>query len=536
MWPYFVLISPRSSFRCGILDNCAEARLYTRFLELYALWPIELGLRCPLEGCGERFPDQQEMLKHLKRCEHMADGVFWCPTCHQWEKFRTRTGRRCSWKREPFGQKFVQKSRDVIRSLTGNSPGAQQAKALCDQCSRCLETLTRDGHSSTSCGQADSASLWQAELGPPSQLDAPSSLGELSGDSISIGLQQRPARSPTSVSELSADIISPNGNLTDTVSSLDSPDRTEQPATTYFSGPGRLLNDMEISEIDPTHHVQSRRYCSLYGNALTSPGFNIPPTHSINAPTSEMPFVSSAFLPSHTKHLSLHIPDLGLEALASVPLQEFHSNLDGIPHFGDFTPEDNMFMGAHDTANSLFQPSSLVASPIILDPQLQANTSMEITLHQGLSNSSPIAELPATEIVFVDEQNSPDTSLQPSLLLVDPMMPSSRHPSSPPSTEEEQAEVYKCPKCDYRPDGLIRRSYKSYLRKHMENRHGQRRSIPCEHCDHTFTRRDNLTNHLRKKHSIDNTCNLKRYRTSPGSSRPAPPNSRTLRARSSQYT
>lgn len=446
-------------FRREMMDNCAGARLYARILEFYVFRPDALGSRCPLAGCEEEFSDKQGMLAHLKGCRHMADGLYWCPTCHQWEKFRTRTGRRCSWNREPLGQKIVQKSRDVFRSLTGNSPVTQQAKVLCDQCSRCLETLTRDGHSSTSCSQTDSASLWQAEPGsssqaelrPSWQLDAPQSPGELSGDSSPMGLQQRPVFTPA-VSELSAEFISPNENLTDTVSSLDSLGHTEQPLTTCFSDPERLLSD--------------------------------------------------------------------------------------------FAPADNMFMAAHDTPNSPFQPPSLVVSPMILDPQAQAYTSMGIVLHHGPSNNSPFAELPATDIIFVDEQNSPDSSLQPSPLLAGPVMPSSQQLPSPTSAEEEHAESFKCPKCNYKPTGLPR-GYKSYLRKHMDSKHGQPRSIPCEHCALTFTRRDNLTTHMRKKHSIDNdmrtmhsidnACNLKRYRASSGSSRPAPPKPRTLRARSSQF-
>lgn len=86
-------------------------------------------------------------------------------------------------------------------------------------------------------------------------------------------------------------------------------------------------------------------------------------------------------------------------------------------------------------------------------------------------------------------------------------------PSSMSSTPELQCDYAGC---DFKPTG---KNLLAYLRKHMKVHKKQK--IPCRYCRETFSRRDNLTAHIRRTHAdVVGEPVLKRRRENSGSPRP----------------
>ncbi|KAI0536388.1 hypothetical protein GGR58DRAFT_397195 [Xylaria digitata] len=82
-----------------------------------------------------------------------------------------------------------------------------------------------------------------------------------------------------------------------------------------------------------------------------------------------------------------------------------------------------------------------------------------------------------------------------------------------PSSMSSGPEPLQCPhaRCEFKPKGKAE-NLKAYMRKHLKSH--QEIKIPCGECAKTFTRQDNLTNHMRKKHTDVNESPSKRRRGS----------------------
>ncbi|KAK5636289.1 hypothetical protein RRF57_012001 [Xylaria bambusicola] len=131
---------PSCLFRSDVLDDCSKVRFYARMLEIYLLQD-EHGdqstqIRCPLADCWQFFESPKAMLLHLKHCKRFADGKFWCPTCHRYESFRVRTGKRCSWDKDHIGRKL----KSFFQGL-GNGRPVTQPTSNCAFCTNCLVRL-----------------------------------------------------------------------------------------------------------------------------------------------------------------------------------------------------------------------------------------------------------------------------------------------------------------------------------------------------------------------------------------------------------
>ncbi|KAI0515043.1 hypothetical protein F5B22DRAFT_646922 [Xylaria bambusicola] len=94
-------VDPSCLFRSGVVDDCARARWYARWLELVILGKINY-LGCPFTDCGKQLAHFDAMLEHVKNCEKFATGVFCCSKYRQGESFNVRTGKECSWDDELY--------------------------------------------------------------------------------------------------------------------------------------------------------------------------------------------------------------------------------------------------------------------------------------------------------------------------------------------------------------------------------------------------------------------------------------------------
>ena len=67
---------------------------YTRRYSGNAIAELELR-RCPLLWCRTIFETQEEMLKHVYNCEHLAKGLYWCCHCQKAEKVGKDQCKKC---------------------------------------------------------------------------------------------------------------------------------------------------------------------------------------------------------------------------------------------------------------------------------------------------------------------------------------------------------------------------------------------------------------------------------------------------------
>ncbi|KAK6851570.1 hypothetical protein PG995_011695 [Apiospora arundinis] len=69
---------------------------------------------------------------------------------------------------------------------------------------------------------------------------------------------------------------------------------------------------------------------------------------------------------------------------------------------------------------------------------------------------------------------------------------------SPGSDQRELSEPF-CEVCNFTPTGILKKSG-TYLQKHRKTHLNER--FPCEYCDKSYSRKDNLVNHVKKCHGF----------------------------------
>ncbi|KAJ2983098.1 hypothetical protein NUW58_g6305 [Xylaria curta] len=487
---------PTCEFRSIILDDCAKARFYASALEYYLLDNDyrDVELSCPLENCPKIFQNAKDMLQHLKHCKRFDTGVFWCPTCFRYESFRTRSGRRCSWDKDHLGRKFIQKSRDFLRSITGNNPGAwhnPNCGGLCTKCSGPLNTMMQGSGQTAPFGQAQHVRLAMespmssgqshhelAAMNAPGELSGESSFGGSSPENSPVGpLLHRGCNHAYSVSEMSPTTVSPDGVLGNTSISPESSAYSGMPAVSRRNS-GGLFNRVAsrvtdlYSQGSTSNSIVNQRCASLYGDISPNHGFG---SHDASKLTT---FSRPPSLPPTLaqRPSSYARPNLTLETTRGIS-----TPIASIPDFG--TPPHR---------------SETISHPVV-------------TIGQALPiPSTPLLE----ENIFLIQ---PDSSLEPSPSMSAFPELHSEAASASISSEEE----LKCPDCSFKPSGKPE-ALKTYLKKHISNQHKECNKYPCDRCGQIFTRSDNLSVHIRKRHHIvSNTSPSKRRRDSTDSIRPS---------------
>ncbi|KAI0906025.1 hypothetical protein F4823DRAFT_100474 [Ustulina deusta] len=508
---------PNCVFRSEVLDDCAKARFYARALEIYLLdnENQDAKLRCPLAACKLQFHNPRDMLRHLKHCKKFADGKFWCPTCHRYESFRLRTGKRCSWDKDHLGRKLLQKSKSIFCSFGSNDLVTQPTSIYtqCPLCSAQLSNLPMPGSGDVPPHQVHPIPSTQlaTPLNQP-QLVIPNSmppelyecalLSELSGDSSCenspsqswLGPEYTHTRSASAVSSVST---SSDGTLITTdISPASSTSGGMTPSTRRPRSSASILNKATnrvagfYGEADAGNRLFNQSCVSAYSDVSTSHAFR-PPVSTVNASNSETFATPSASATTFTRHASFRVtpklridtPQDGLDLAMPIPGMEMlfqaSRTFDHSPTTENLTAT-SLSTGAIDT-----QPSELS----IFDTMVSRD---DFFVAQPTSPMVPSPPVSATSTVTL--QSSP-TAVSPNI--------------------ERRCEI-----CDWKP----KQNKQAYLNKHMKT-HGNRSPIPCpgdKDCGVTFTRRDNLQAHLRTFHPSFTLIPSKRRRESSDSLQLAP--------------
>ncbi|KAI0453822.1 hypothetical protein F5B21DRAFT_268602 [Xylaria acuta] len=513
--------TPNSScgFRSDVLDDCAKARFYARFLEFYLLDDQDADLSCPFVDCvAQNFNNAKTMLRHLKHCRHFEKGIFRCPLCGQQESFRARSSSRCRWDKEHLGQKIIRKGKNIVRGLTGTRPETQKPAhtGLCYQCKRSVQDASHatqfiEGYSPIQ-STIPVVMPNRMELAMPDvrcELESPPGPSELSVDSCdaSIAGDLSSGNSPIHphprlgcnnqylASEVSSATISPDGNKVNTNISPGSSTHEEIPVSTRRPNPEsmhkrvtRRLTEFYNEAISSNGIVDQRR-ASLYSNVPTN--YNLESFNTMNMEA----FVGPVNLPpTLTLHPSSRdMPKLRLETSP------------GTLGFTTLTPE---FQMPSDSSDVVGYPATTETHTATSPP----------TSIQPSALSIPNTVL--GDNFFIPQSSSAiDTSSSASAFSIPHSQRTS--PSSSPSEQE-----LRCPECGFTPSGKPE-GHKAYLRKHMNSMHGARSSIQCSHCNRKFTRSDNMLAHC-KRYGISSTSPSKRRRAS-SDSLPSPPPSQPKR-------
>ncbi|TGJ86307.1 hypothetical protein E0Z10_g2411 [Xylaria hypoxylon] len=503
-------LDPSCSFRSEVLDDCAGARFYARALEFYLLENEHQSAEfsCPFAACTAQYKNPKSMLQHLKHCKNFAQGKFWCPTCLRWESFRLRSGKRCSWDKDHFARKLLQKSKSVFQSF-GSNPSATQQKPNCTLCATCSAQLPDLWMQ----GDGNIAPFDQAQQ-PGSQfceLESISVASELSGDSS-------PKYSPSQsypypgftrkplVSELSSALTSPNGNSISTGISPSSSTHGEMAPTTRRHNFANILDKAPhrvarfYGETDASNHIMNQHCTSLYRNASTSHDLRAlaPDLDASNSGSFATP---SNLLPTLTHHTSFRNtpPKLRLETSQDLTVA---------------TPDIELFLHGITTSDhhsAMTKELSVTSLPTGIIDTSQPN--VEVSLFGPFtSGDDPFAAQQLSSPS--NDQSSPVSAIS---------MSNSNSQSSHTGHLSEQDQL-KCSVCAQK----FKR--KAYLRKHLKT-HGARDRIPCHLCDEDFTRKDNRTSHLKRIHSVFTQSPSKRRRDSSDSIGSAPqPKRKGLRA------
>ncbi|KAI1292451.1 hypothetical protein F5Y03DRAFT_20725 [Xylaria venustula] len=415
-----------------------------------------------MASCPERdFKDPKAMLRHLKHCKLFPEGKFWCPTCQQEDSFKAVSKKKCSWDKVNIARKLFQKSLKAFQSISGHRGG--QCYCLC-HVSR-TETL-------------DNRPMLPSELpiplrGPPTP----------TGYGIEFHQLER-AASVTKYSELPNNLISELGEMTRKSHYLKSLEahRTQS----YAEAP---IPETPCHQISPSELSSASINQSSYSTGISpasashsneSPVLgNLPPCPENMAISTEPLLLSREA--SHVTRRG-EVPLLTVDTRQSIPIMQ--------------PPEClyNMLLDDGETLDHSMGLDGLGMFPFtsIIVPQPDEN----------LQINTP--SVPNESLAPYDNMNlhpSPSVSV-----------PSNSNCDSSPSSMSSAPDSLQCHhvNCEFKPTGKAE-NLRAYLRKHSKKH--QKNAIPCEHCDKTFTRQDNLTSHIRKVHSAVTESLFKRRRS-----------------------
>ncbi|KAI1149642.1 hypothetical protein F4825DRAFT_46527 [Nemania diffusa] len=476
-------------FLSEVLDDCAKARFYARALEFYLLTNEHQNttLQCLSATCVRTFTDPREMLKHLKNCKFLEKGQFFCPACHQYESFRVRSGRRCSWDKEDFSQRVRQKSKDFFQGFTGSRSSSH---AYCAKCSCSLSKSQPHPAPTYPRPELDSVNIAISEL----IVETP----EMEGDTEqnhNTDLRSENSLSPpypppgyasvnlgSDISDMSPNTMSPDKVSTaSSISSLSPSAYEEQPtrrksSTSILSRANRRSAGL-WSGSDNGNYTEDQRLPSLYSRVSTSQGVGsfVP----ISPPLPHETFIELPNSPLMLEQLR-NVPKLQLETPndttnptgSMIHFQPLYHN-----HLMDYTPDIPI--------------QGIASLPVEISYQTLSELSQLFT---ATPDDEPIASEPSSSV-----DTSPPVSAVPT---------SASQTLHAPRLLEQKL---KCTEC--------RKTFRkqSYLKKHKSTHDPDRKRITCNTCKTEFTRQDNLTVHLRKIHD-SNHKPLRRRRNKPADS------------------
>ncbi|TGJ86331.1 hypothetical protein E0Z10_g2410 [Xylaria hypoxylon] len=446
------------SFRHAVLDECYQSRFWGRALEFYLL-ENELHsapYRCLMVSCPERdFKDPKAMLTHLKHCKLFPQGKFWCPTCHQEDSFKVVSKNKCSWDKVNIARKLFQKSLKAIQRISGNRGRS---------------------HCGCSCHISQNDTFGNGQFSPPSETPMPPAGFDVQFHQI------EEAAAATLRWELPNTAMIPELCETRQSSYMNNLKPSRHPSCS--GAPVPETPSHQISPSDPSSASSDRSgYSSdISPTSVTltneSPVLGHLPPESIAITMQPFPITRQASQASRRGE----VPPLTVNTSQSVV---------------DMTPElvFEMLLDEGETLDPSLDMNGLITPDLF--PINPSQTNETPPLNTSYNLFEPLAP-----------QNN--TYLYPSPSMSVPSY--SNHELSPSSMSSEPDQL-QCPytDCHFKPSGKIG-SLKAYMRKHMKNH--LKNEIPCEHCDKTFTRQDNLTNHMRKVHPDVNESPSKRRRSS----------------------
>ncbi|KAI8626426.1 hypothetical protein F5Y19DRAFT_222877 [Xylariaceae sp. FL1651] len=473
---------PNCLFRGQVLDECYQSRFWARALEFYLLNNRQhcAPYRCLLASCPERdFKDPKEMLRHMKQCEHFSKGQFWCPICQKNDSFKVVSKTRCSWNRVNFGRRLMQKSKKVLMNFTANGFGAPQASGtrLCINCQAPLygnyppQMMPTKSDVQYFGPTTPTAQFW--ELAAPEtaaiRFELPGQRNTLCQPPYSLQNEASISQAydhQVEPSELSSASMSGAGNSSDI-----------SPASFSHSNKSPITG---LQDSESMHNITNRQRieerCTIIPND---------PWAQVVDPLNAQTFATLSTPPPTIVRQNNRRRDRPLSL--RLDTRSVDPNLP--PHNWPFMlSEGNQALGASVSFSNPEMTDLLpgiLASPPIEGSNYNAYHGNDDNF--GTDDNTNLGSSPKSAPSF----SNSDTS-----------------PSSMSSSQDMQCPY---PNCDFKPSGKIK-NWPAYLRKHMKKHEGH--SIPCEFCGRTFTRQDNLTNHLRKVHSVANECASKRRRGS----------------------
>ncbi|KAI0515041.1 hypothetical protein F5B22DRAFT_199407 [Xylaria bambusicola] len=432
------------SFRLAVLDECYQSRFWGRALEFYLLEDEQHGplYRCLMASCPERdFKDPKAMLRHLKHCKLFPNGKFWCPTCQQVDSFKVVSKKQCSWDKVNFARKLFQKSMKALQKISGNRG---QPHCFC------------------SCHLSRSDAPSKGLLSP-SELPIPFIESEDTFD---------PFQQVTSAAfELPNTTISELGEMTRKSQYLSNQGVARHPSYNGPITPETPCHQISPSELSSASLGQSG-YASNISPAPTSHTHESPvlsrfPAEGIAIATQPLPVAPEGNQISRRSEVPLLTVDTRQSALPSIPLT---------PDWGF-----NMLLNEGETLGPLTDMDGL-----------------------GIADTNPIIISQSNEVLPFNTLHFPNESLIPQensgpRRSSSTSAPSQSNSDVSPSSMSSGPDLLQCPHagCDFRPTGRPE-NQRPYMRKHLKTH--QSNAIPCEYCDKSFTRQDNLTNHIRKAH------------------------------------
>ncbi|RYC61411.1 hypothetical protein CHU98_g4797 [Xylaria longipes] len=489
--------APNSScrFRPDVLDDYAQACFYARLLEIYLVDGEDANLSCPFVDCAAgNFSNTKAMLRHLSG--------------HH-ERFKVRSSNRCRWDKEHLKQKLQK----FFRGFTGNRPETKKSvkAGLCCQCKAPIDKISTQGadHATQFMGGYPMQSTTPEIIPNHMQFDMPngqtfeldtaclselsaytsdtSKAGNLSSENSPIHPQPLPEYNHSyPVSEVSSATLSPDGSKANTNISPGSSIHEQGSIAARRPNSENILKRVTRrstefrSEASPSNGIVDQRCASLYSNLQTNHvlgSFN-----TMSAGT----FVGPANIPpTSTLHLSSRdVPKLRVETSPEIPC------------FTMPTPEFQVPL----------QRSQIDDYPAMTE--VRTATSLPTSIMHSQTSAVSLLETLSPEDDFFMQQLSAVIDASSSASPFPMPHPQQTSPSS--STSESEL---RCLECDFIPTGKPE-GLKAYLRKHMNNMHGERSSIQCSHCSREFTRSDNLAAHCRREHITSSTSPSKRRRGS----------------------
>ncbi|KAK7229315.1 hypothetical protein V2G26_001485 [Clonostachys chloroleuca] len=442
---------------------------------------------CPFDFCKENFPTAKLLMRHVPFCEHFASQRVFCNMCCTYDCLETH-------------------------ELPSSSSLSTQKRAL----RKFAKIFTR---SRSPLPQSPEPEETQRISSPQSRANTVSPSSSMSGKSAAMGSfiesprqikmqSPSPVNSPDLPSQISEMGGNPISELDDSLIPQELPDPVHQPQMLPNIGIGPDQDacnqsiQHDISGFQPLLHDTTTNIDINMEDELL--GFN--------------PFNESYFSTPFAHH------DAGKET----PAQNFGSQegqVDANFMYQNTVSEFSTELSTRQLPNALLldtgslernhqtgsQDSSApnnslpdVGSQPPVGNKMPQRPHISIQVNQLSGNPWPLP-LSAKSSPWSASQSSsshPSSSHPSSATSLSPFTPISRrahqfNPSleSPITPVEQDAQVFKCPHCDYITTGEKTGSYPTYFKKHLET-HADNK-FPCPGCKKSFTRKDNMNVHMR---------------------------------------